>query len=88
MAGAINTPAVAAFGWEVKTSWVAGPGVTVMPAVPIWPSLVAVMVVDPSDTPVTNPLPLTLATEGDPLDQVILRPGSWAPAASLGMAVS
>jgi hypothetical protein len=88
MAGAIGAPAVTALGCDVKTSWVATPGVTVTSAVPLWPSLVAVMAVDPGDTPVTNPLPLTLATEGDPLDQVILRPGSWAPAASLGMAVS
>jgi hypothetical protein len=88
MAGAIGAPAVAALGWDVKASWVATPGVTVTSAVPLWPSLVAVMAVDPGDTPVTNPLPLTPATEGDPLDQAILRPGSWAPAASLVMAVS
>src|SRR6267143_4843280 len=37
-----------------------GPFVTVTVAEPFFPSLVAVMVAVPADTPVTGPLPLTL----------------------------
>src|SRR5437899_1784428 len=33
-----------------------------MAAVPLWPSLVAVIVAVPAATPATNPLPLTVAT--------------------------
>jgi hypothetical protein len=38
--------------------------VTVIADVPVWPSLVAVIVVVPPLTAVTNPLPSTVATDG------------------------
>src|SRR5256885_14479414 len=62
--------------------------VTMSAAVPLWPSLVAVMVVDPAATPVTPPLALTVATLVLPLDHVTVRPVSTLPAASLSVAVS
>src|SRR5213593_330968 len=51
-----------------------GSWVTVMTAVPLCPSLVAVIVADPAAAPVTSPLELTVATEALLLDQVIARP--------------
>src|SRR5436309_7880299 len=65
------------------------PGVvTVMADVPLCPSLVAVMVAEPTVTPVTRPLELTVATEVLLLDQLTVRPDSGLPLASLGVAVS
>src|SRR6266567_4789388 len=61
---------------------------TVMAEVPLWPSLVAVIVADPATTPVTNPLALTVAAELLLLDQVIDRPVRMLPFASLRVAVS
>src|SRR5437667_3882300 len=63
-------------------------GVTVMAEVPLWPSLVAVMVADPAATPVTSPLPLTVAAAVLPLCHVTVRPTSGLPFASFGVAVS
>src|SRR5438093_347950 len=62
--------------------------VTVMAEVPILPSLVAVMVAGPAATPVTSPLPFTVANAVASLDQVTTRPGRGVPFASLGVAVS
>src|SRR5204863_115792 len=59
-----------------------GTVVTVMPAVPLCPSLVAVIVAEPATTPVTSPLELTVATEVLLLDQVTVRPVSGFPFAS------
>src|SRR5207253_765503 len=59
-----------------------GSDVTVTVAVPLFPSLVAVMVAVPAATPATNPLPLTVATARLPLAQVTARPPSTAPAES------
>src|SRR2546426_637089 len=43
-----------------------GTGLTVMAAVPLWPSLVAVMMTGPpTATPVTRPLPFTVARAGE-----------------------
>src|SRR5213592_4503796 len=65
------------------------PGVvTVTADVPLCPSLVAVMVAEPTVTPVTRPLELTVATEVLLLDQLTVRPDSGLPLASLGVAVS
>src|SRR2546428_57365 len=65
------------------------PGVvTVTADVPLCPSLVAVMVAEPTVTPVTRPLELTVATEVLLLDQVTVRPDSGFPFASLGVARS
>src|SRR6266581_1190514 len=63
-------------------------GVTVMAEVPVFPSLVAVIVAGPGATPVTRPLPFTVAYAMASLDQVTARPGRGAPFASFGVAVS
>src|SRR2546425_305862 len=65
-----------------------GPLVTVTAAVPLLPSLVAVMVAEPAPAPVTNPLPLTVAAAGLLDAHVTTRPVSAAPLASCGVAVS
>src|SRR2546422_1040623 len=82
--------------WPTCTDAVAGLTVTdatgtvltVIVAEPLCPSLVAVIVDEPAGTPVTSPLPLTLATPGLPLDQAIVRPESELPFASFGVAAS
>src|SRR2546426_1172176 len=63
-------------------------GATVTVAVPLFPSLVAVIVADPAATPVTTPVADTVAMAGFALVHVIARPVSTLPAASLGVAVS
>ncbi len=65
-----------------------GTTVTVIAALPLCPSLVAVIVALPAPTPVTSPLPLTLATAGALLAHVTTRPDSGLPLASFGVAVS
>ena len=62
--------------------------VTVRLAVPVLPSLVALIVAEPIVTPETSPEPLTVATEVLLLDQVTARPESVLPFASLSVAVS
>ena len=57
-------------------------------AVPLWPSLVAVIVAEPATTPLTSPLELTVATDVLLLDQVIVRPVSGLPLTSFGVAVN
>src|ERR1041384_2729694 len=57
-------------------------------AVPLLPSLVAVMVTEPALTPVTRPLAFTVATDVLPLDQVMLRPVRVLPDASFVVAVN
>src|SRR3989442_1656882 len=61
---------------------------TVTAAVPLWPSLVAVIVTAPTATPVTRPLAETVATAPLLVVQVTVRPLSGLPAASLGVAAS
>src|SRR5439155_20123421 len=61
---------------------------TVTAAVPLCPSLAAVIVTDPTATPVTRPLADTVASATFELVQLITRPLSTFPAASLGVAVS
>src|SRR5690349_20958464 len=61
---------------------------TVMLAVPLLPSLVAVIVAEPAATPLTRPLLLTVAMVVLLLDQVMLRPVSVFPDASLVVAAS
>src|SRR5438552_1604766 len=71
------------------TSTVAtGTFVTLIDEVPLFPSLVAVIVAEPGVTPDTSPLLLTVATAGVELDHVTVRPESGFPPASLGVAVS
>src|SRR5205814_2264545 len=62
---------------------------TVIDAVPLLPSLVAVIVTGPpAATPVTSPLPFTLAIVLSLDVQVITRPVSGLPFASVGVALS
>src|SRR5437588_622316 len=65
-----------------------GTGATVTAAVPLWPSLVAVIVAAPTATPVTRPLVETVATALLLVVQVTVRPVSGVPLASLGVAAS
>src|SRR6266513_1581451 len=65
-----------------------GTVVTVIAAVPLLPSLVAVIVADPASTAVTRPVALTVATPGALLAQFTERPSSGVPLASCGMAAS
>src|SRR5881398_1222546 len=65
-----------------------GGAVTVTLAVPLCPSLVAVIVAAPGATALTRPLPLTVATAVFPLAHVITRPPRAFPLASCGVAVS
>src|SRR5437667_369293 len=65
------------------------PGVvTVTVEVPLCPSLVAVIVAEPAVTPLTSPLPFTVATDVLLLTHVTTRPLSGLPFASFGVAVS
>src|SRR5256714_14996342 len=61
--------------------------VTVMADVPLFPSLIAVIVADPAARPVTSPLPLTRATPESLLTHVTTRPDRGLPLASRGVAV-
>src|SRR5947208_14199981 len=65
-----------------------GTVLTVIAAVPLCPSLVAVIVAAPAVTPVTSPLPLTVATAVLLLAQLTARPDNGLPLASLGVAAS
>jgi hypothetical protein len=62
--------------------------VTVIVALPLFPSLVAVIVADPSATLVTRPVLDTLATAAAEVDQLTLLPATALPLASFGVAVS
>ena len=62
--------------------------VTVMLAVPVLPSLAALIVAEPIVTPETSPELLTVATDVLLLDQVTVRPESVLPFASLSVVVS
>ena len=62
--------------------------VTVIDAVPLFPSLVAVIVAEPGVTAETRPALLTVATDVLLLVHVTVRSESAFPFASLGIAVS
>src|SRR2546425_419405 len=64
------------------------PAVTVTAAVPLCPSLVALIVTAPAPAPVTSPVEGTVATAGVLDSQVTDRPESTLPAASFSVAVS
>src|SRR5207244_8879355 len=71
------------------TSTVAtGTFVTLIDEVPLFPSLVAVIVAVPGVTPDTSPLLLTVATAVLELDHVTVRPERGAPFPSFGVPVS
>ena len=78
------TEAVAGVTSTVATGTLAA----VMAAVPLWPSLVAVIVAEPAATPETRPVALTFATAVLLLDQDTVRPDNGLPFASLGVAVN
>src|SRR2546429_2342703 len=59
-----------------------------MLAVPLCPSLVAVIVAEPAATPLTSPVPLTVAADVLLLAQLTTRPDNGLPLASFGVAVS
>jgi len=61
---------------------------TPMLAVPLFPSLAAVITADPAAIAVASPLALTVATAGLLLDQLSVRPESGFPLASRSRAVS
>src|SRR2546425_1363158 len=61
-----------------------GTFVTVTVAEPLLPSLVAVIVAEPAATPVTRPLPLTVATAALLVTHVTTRPLNGLPLPSLG----
>src|SRR5437773_4810841 len=63
-----------------------GTFVTVIAAVPLCPSLVAVIVADPGAMAVTFPFTSAIATEVLLLDHVTVRPESGLPFASFGVA--
>jgi hypothetical protein len=65
-----------------------GATVTVVADVPLFPSLVAVIVAEPAATPVTRPLVFTVATAALLLLHVTTRPVKALPPASRGVAVS
>jgi len=65
-----------------------GTPVTVIAAVPLFPSLVAVMVAVTGDAPLTTPLDDTVATEGALELHVTVRPVRTTPFASFVVAVS
>src|SRR5438445_646478 len=64
-----------------------GTGFTVTAALPVFPSLVAVIVTAPAPAPVTSPVEVTVATAGVLDAQVTDRPDSTLPAASFSAAV-
>jgi hypothetical protein len=72
----------------LTTTEATGTPVTVTNAVPLWPSLVAVIVAAPAPIPVANPLADTVATAALLVAQVTTRPVKGFPLASLGVAVS
>ena len=65
-----------------------GTGFTVIADVPLFPSLVAVIVAEPGATAVTRPFASTVATPSALVVQLIVRPESGLPFASSGVAVS
>jgi len=77
---------VAAAGLTVTEA--TGTFVTVMAAVPLCPSLVALMVAEPAATPVTRPLTDTVATAALLVAHVTARPVRAVPVESSGVAVN
>src|SRR5256886_15968984 len=81
-------PACTLAGDGLTVTEATGTAVTVMLDVPLLPSDVAVMVAEPAVTPLTTPLPSTVATDVLLLDHVTTRPVSTLPLASFRVAVS
>jgi len=72
----------------LKLTDATGAGATAIAAVPLCPSLVAVIVAEPAANAVTSPLPLTVATAPLLLVQLTTRPVNELPFASFGVAAS
>jgi hypothetical protein len=88
-AAACDAPtAVVEFGVSDTVTEATGTGVTVIDDVPNFPSLVAVMTVDPTATAVTKPVDETLARVRSLDDQVTTRPVRGLPLMSFVVAVS
>src|SRR3989449_1227992 len=83
---ACPTPALTVAGLTLTDA--TGMGFTVTAALPVVPSLVAVIVTAPAATPVTSPVEETVAVAGALEAHVIARPESTVPAASFGLATS
>jgi hypothetical protein len=92
MLAVVHTLPLTALLPAVSSVWLIAPGgagaVTVIAALPLCPSLAAVIVAEPATCPVTSPPVLTVATLGLLLAHVTVRPVSGLPFASLGVAVS
>jgi hypothetical protein len=73
-------------GVTVTVATGAGGTLTVMLAVPLFPSLVAVIVALPAATPLTRPLDETVAIDALELDHAICRPERTLPVASVSIA--
>lgn len=84
----IGDPAPVVVGCAENVSLVPDPADTVTSALPLFPSLVAVMDAVPGLLPLTRPVPFTVAIARASVDQVIDRPVRGVPLASLGMAVN
>jgi hypothetical protein len=82
------TATLGAVGETVTDATGAGTAVIVTLAVPLFPSLVAVIVAEPAATPLTTPLDVTVATPVFELDQVTVRPVRTLLFASRAVAVS
>src|SRR5437763_14694654 len=83
--------AVATFDAGASTAYRSAAGAlvcTMIVAVPLFPSLVAVIVAEPAVTPVTSPVPDTVATAKGPPAHVTSRPESRLPAASFAAAAN
>jgi hypothetical protein len=80
--------AVIEFGERATVTEATGTGITVIDDVPLFPSLVAVIVAPPTETAVTSPTPSTVATAVLLEDQLTARPVTTTLFASLVSAES
>ena len=80
--------AVIEFGERATVTDATGTGITVIDDVPLFPSLVAVIVAPPTETAVTSPTPPTVATAVLLEDQLTARPVTTTLFASLVSAES
>jgi len=72
----------------LTTTLATGTGTTVMVTVPLWPSLVALIVVEPDATPTSSPASEMVPTEAFEDRQVTTRPVNVAPLAAIVAATS
>jgi hypothetical protein len=84
----VVAPSVSDGNASVTTTVATGAGITVSVALPVFPSLVAVMVAEPAAMADTVPPSFTVATVGDDDVQLTTRPVTAAPAAVRRSAVA